>query len=65
MFPKAYETFLSVDEVNSEIFSKHYPNGKFEFIQDCETLKDAKETLRLINRHKHYDINWLETYRIK
>ena len=59
------ETFLTTEEVNSGIFSKHYPEGKFEFIQECETLTDAKETLCLMNRHNHKDIGWLDNFEIK
>ena len=55
------ETLVKSDEVEDMIFKKYYPDGRWEFLQDCETLIDALSTLCLFNHHR-VDVAWIQQF---
>jgi hypothetical protein len=55
------ETLIRADAVDNEVFKLYYPDGRWEFLQDCKTLIDALSTLCLFNHHR-VDVVWIQQF---
>ena len=66
--PYIIESLLMPKEVKKldgnpdDFFKKHFPEGRWQFIQECETEQDALETICLFARTRN--VNDLKKYEL-